>query len=185
MPLKQQVAEKKAQEYTTRINPEIDAKLDRFVQENPKLHEYYQGFSKDQLIRKLMLGKMQRSDIAERRNQELVQWVNENLRGRVKTRQLGTPQNPPLRAGGMFGIGLKGRIKRKRMSERKMAERAPGWPRPTGAVPETAPGAQREVPRPGAGEGAWGSSMGGAEPRPSGLVIIGSSGRFRAHRRRA
>lgn len=48
------------------------------------------------------------------------------LRGRVKTRQLGTPQNPPLRAGGMFGIGLKGRIKRKRMSERKMAERAPG-----------------------------------------------------------
>ena len=93
MPLKQQIAEKKAQEYTTRINPEIDAKLDRFLQENPKLHEYYNGFSKDQLIRKLMLGKMQRSDIAERRNQELVQWVNENpeIKSKVEERIKNVP----------------------------------------------------------------------------------------------
>ena len=35
--LKQAVAEKKAQEPTLRRNPEIDAKLDRFIQENPKL----------------------------------------------------------------------------------------------------------------------------------------------------
>lgn len=39
--LRQQVAERKAQEPTLRRNPEIDAKLDRFIQDNPKLREYY------------------------------------------------------------------------------------------------------------------------------------------------
>jgi len=38
MPLKQQVADKRAQEYTVRVNPEIDAKIDRFIKENPDLH---------------------------------------------------------------------------------------------------------------------------------------------------
>ena len=37
--LKQAVAEKKAQEPTLRRNPEIDAKLDKFIGENPKLVE--------------------------------------------------------------------------------------------------------------------------------------------------
>ena len=35
--LKQAVAERKAQEATLRRNPEIDAKLDKFIGENPKL----------------------------------------------------------------------------------------------------------------------------------------------------
>lgn len=65
------------QEYTVRVNPEIDAKLDRFIKENPavsaipsvvaqraksevlsppkgrrrNLHGYYNGLSKEQLIR--------------------------------------------------------------------------------------------------------------------------------------
>ena len=51
--LKQAVAEKKAQEPALRRNPEIDAKLDKFIGENPKLVEYYNGLSKDELIRKL------------------------------------------------------------------------------------------------------------------------------------
>ena len=58
--------------------------MDRFIQENPKLYDYYQGFSKEQLIRKLMFGKMQRSDVAARRNQEIVRWVNENPEIRAK-----------------------------------------------------------------------------------------------------
>ncbi|HTQ32110.1 MAG TPA: hypothetical protein VMI53_12945, partial [Opitutaceae bacterium] len=79
MSLKQQIAEKKAQqESTLRRNPEIDAKLDQFIQANPKLREYYNGLSKDVLIRKLMLGKMQRSEFSQRRNQEIAQWVEEH-----------------------------------------------------------------------------------------------------------
>lgn len=76
--LKQAVAEKKAQEPTLRRNPEIDAKLDKFIQENPKLHDYYQGLSKDDLVRKQMLGKMQKSEYSSKRNEELKSWVNEH-----------------------------------------------------------------------------------------------------------
>lgn len=78
MPLKQQIADKKAQEPTLKRNPEIDAKLDSFIGENPKLMEYYQGLSKDDLIRKLMLGKMQRAEYSNNRNEEIRAWVEEH-----------------------------------------------------------------------------------------------------------
>lgn len=45
--LKQQVAEKKTQEPVLRRNPEIDAKLDEFIKENPVPMGYYQALSKD------------------------------------------------------------------------------------------------------------------------------------------
>ena len=76
--LKQALAEKKAQESTLRRNPEIDAKLDKFIGENPKLVEYYNGLSKDELIRKLMLGKMQRAEYSNGRNEEIRAWVEEH-----------------------------------------------------------------------------------------------------------
>ena len=76
--LKQAVAEKKAQEPTLRRNPEIDAKLDKFIGENPKLVEYYNGLSKDDLIRKLMLGKMQKAEYSNGRNEEVRAWVEEH-----------------------------------------------------------------------------------------------------------
>ena len=70
--LKEAIAAKKAaQEPTLRRNPEIDAKLDRFIGENPDLREYYEKLSKDELIRKLMLGKMQRSDYANGHDAEI------------------------------------------------------------------------------------------------------------------
>ena len=76
--LKQAVAEKKAQESTLRRNPEIDAKLDKFIGENPKLVEYYNGLSKDELTRKLMLGKMQKAEYSNGRNEEIRAWVEEH-----------------------------------------------------------------------------------------------------------
>ena len=82
--LKQAVAERKAQEAALRRNPEIDAKLDRFIQENPKLREYYEGLSKDDLIRKLMLGKMQRAEYANGRNAEIKAWVEEHPEVKTK-----------------------------------------------------------------------------------------------------
>ena len=91
--LKQAVADKKAQEPTLRRNPEIDAKLDRFIQENPKLLEYYQGLSKEELIRKQMLGKMQRSEYTNGRNEEIKAWVEEHpdIKSKIEERIRNVP----------------------------------------------------------------------------------------------
>ena len=91
--LKQAVAEKKAQEPTLRRNPEIDAKLDEFIGENPKLIEYYNGLSKDELIRKLMLGKMQRAEYSNGRNEEIRAWVEEHpeIKSKIEERLRNVP----------------------------------------------------------------------------------------------
>ena len=85
--LKQSIAEKKALEAALRRNPETDAKLDRFIQENSKLYEFYQGLSKDDLIRKLMFAKMQRREYAEGRNQEIRAWVEEHPEIKTKIKE--------------------------------------------------------------------------------------------------
>ena len=93
--LKQAVAEKKAQEQPTlRKNPEIDAKLDKFIQENPKLLEYYSALSKDDLIRKQMLGKMQRSEYTNGRNEEIKAWVQEHpeIKSKIEERIRNVPE---------------------------------------------------------------------------------------------
>jgi hypothetical protein len=98
--LKQIVAEKKAQEPTLRRNPEIDAKLDRFIQENPDLREYYDRLSKEELIRKLMLGKMQRTEYSNGRNAEIRAWVEEHpeIKERIEARIRNVPQQNRERA---------------------------------------------------------------------------------------
>ena len=92
--LKQAVAEKKAQENTLRRNPEIDAKLDKFIGENPKLAEYYNGLSEDDLIRKLMLGKMQKAEYSNGRNEELRAWVAEHpeIKSKIEERLRNVPE---------------------------------------------------------------------------------------------
>ena len=92
--LKQAVADKKAQEPTLRRNPEIDAKLDKFIQENPKLLEYYSALSKDDLIRKQMLGKMQRSEYTNGRNEEIKAWVEEHpeIKTKIEERIRNVPE---------------------------------------------------------------------------------------------
>ena len=100
MALSKQVADRKAQESTLRRNPEIDARLDRFIQENPKLHEYYEGLGKEELIRKLMLGKMQRNEYANGRNQEIMAWVEEHpeIKSRIEERIRNVPAENRERA---------------------------------------------------------------------------------------
>ena len=97
--IRKQVAEE-AQEPTIRRNPEIDAKLDRFIQENSKLREYYEALPKEELIRKLMLGKMQRADYAETRNNEIRAWVEENpeIQKRIEDRIRNVPEANRQRA---------------------------------------------------------------------------------------
>lgn len=90
--IRKQVAAE-AQESTLRRNPEIDAKLDQFIGQNPKLREYYEGLSKDELIRKLMLGKMQRAEYANGRNEEIRSWVAEHpeIQSRIMERIRNVP----------------------------------------------------------------------------------------------
>lgn len=91
--LKQAVADKKAQEPALRRNPEIDAKLDKYIGENPKLVEYYNGLSKDELIRKLMLGKMQKAEYSNGRNEEIRAWVEEHpeIKAKIEERLRNVP----------------------------------------------------------------------------------------------
>ena len=104
MPLKEQIAARKSQQGQQkpelRRNPEIDAKLDAYIAENPKLVEYYNGLSKEDLIRKLMLGKMQRSEYTNQRNQEIVAWVEENpdIKAKVEARIRNVPPENRERA---------------------------------------------------------------------------------------
>lgn len=100
MPLKQQVAEKKAQDSALRRNPEIDAKLDTFIRENPKLVEYYQQFSKEELIRKAMLAKMQRNEVTERRSASIKEWVEANpeVKTKIEERLRNVPEEHRERA---------------------------------------------------------------------------------------
>jgi len=101
MPLKQQIADKQAKEQPTlRRNPEIDAKIDRFIQENPKIHEYYMGLSKEDLVRKAILGKVQRSEYSNQRNQEIVAWVEEHpyIKAKIEERIKNIPADRRERA---------------------------------------------------------------------------------------
>jgi len=86
-PLKQAIADKKAREAALRRNPETDAMLDRFIQENAKLYEFYQGLSKDDLIRKLMFAKMQHREYANERNQEIRAWVEQHPEIKTKVEE--------------------------------------------------------------------------------------------------
>ncbi|AWI09642.1 hypothetical protein M2447_002196 [Ereboglobus sp. PH5-10] len=101
MSLKQSIAEKKARESAnTRINPEIDAKLTKYIADNPKLYDYYNEMTKEQLIRKLMLGKMQRNEYTQQRDQEIIQWVNQNpdIKAKVEERIKNVPAENRQRA---------------------------------------------------------------------------------------
>ncbi|MBL9207336.1 MAG: hypothetical protein JNN01_19810 [Opitutaceae bacterium] len=90
--LKQQVADKK-QKSALKRTPENDAKLDQFIAQNPKLHEYYGGFTKEELIRKLMMKKMRGSEYRAGDNAELRTWVEEQpgLKAKIEERIRNVP----------------------------------------------------------------------------------------------
>lgn len=81
MSLADEIAKRKAQERadaSRRANPELEARLDQFIAKNPVLQERYNAMSKEELVRRLMFMKMERAEVAVRRNRELEQWVSEN-----------------------------------------------------------------------------------------------------------
>ena len=81
MSLAEQIAKKKAEERLAaarRADPDLEAKLDKFIRENPRMREQLTAMSTDELIRRLMSAKMGRAETVLRRNGQLEQWVTEN-----------------------------------------------------------------------------------------------------------
>jgi len=66
----------------------------------PKVHEYYMGLSKEDLVRKAILGKVQRSEYSNQRNQEIVSWVEEHpeVKARIEERIKNIPADRRERA---------------------------------------------------------------------------------------
>jgi len=66
----------------------------------PKLLEYYQELPKEQLIRKLVLGKMQRAGYANQRNEEIIAWVEEHpdIKAKIEARVKNVPEANRQRA---------------------------------------------------------------------------------------
>jgi hypothetical protein len=64
-PLDQTPANNVSEERFLRINPEVNSRLDAFIQANPKMHEYYSGLVKqhpERATRAFMLTKMFRHE---------------------------------------------------------------------------------------------------------------------------
>jgi hypothetical protein len=61
-----------------RADPELEAKLDRFIADNPQLLDHYNAMSPTEQVRKLMLVRMERAEGAARRDREVKQWLDEN-----------------------------------------------------------------------------------------------------------
>ncbi len=76
----EKIAEQKVQ--APRVNPEIDAKLDAFIQKEKPLHAHYQKIvaeNPERAVRMLMLNKMTQAEYRQRQQQttfdRLKQWV--------------------------------------------------------------------------------------------------------------
>jgi hypothetical protein len=83
MSLADEIAKRKAQERADaarRADPELEARLDKFIAENPALHEHYNAMSKEELVQRQMRVRMaqENTEMVVRRDRVLEQWVKEN-----------------------------------------------------------------------------------------------------------
>lgn len=87
-------AKKKAQTQDPPRNAERDAEIDAFIKENPKLYERLNGYSKEYLIRQKILSVMESRNYREARNQEVLEWVEQNpeIKARIAARVKHVPE---------------------------------------------------------------------------------------------
>ena len=81
MSLAEEIAQRKAQQRADaarRADPELEARLDRFIAENPQIVERLRAMSREELVEKLMAGKMERAEAIAARNRELEPWIKEH-----------------------------------------------------------------------------------------------------------
>jgi hypothetical protein len=63
---------------TYRQNPEVDAKIDAHIKENPKYWAYIQGMPRDRLERTLVLGEVRELDRQQRMKEGVLKQINRN-----------------------------------------------------------------------------------------------------------
>jgi len=80
--------------------PEMDAKIDAFIKENPELFNQINGHSKEYLVRQRMVGMMESRDYRKARNEEVLEWVEQNpdIKTRVASRVRHVPEDKRQRA---------------------------------------------------------------------------------------
>ena len=83
--LRSQLAGDPAKPAGPKVNPEIDAKLNKFIAENKGLYDHYMAQEKTVLSRKLMLHRMRRAESTSHKVDALRDVVNSNpeLKARV------------------------------------------------------------------------------------------------------
>src|SRR5205823_14805865 len=65
-----------ADQPTYRNNPEVDAKIDSYIKENPKYWAYVQGMPRERLERALILTEVQKIDRQQRLRDGLMKRIN-------------------------------------------------------------------------------------------------------------
>ncbi len=63
---------------TFRNNPEVDAKIDSYIQENPKYWAYVQGMPRDRLERTVVLNEVRELDRQQRLREGVLKQINRN-----------------------------------------------------------------------------------------------------------
>ncbi len=61
-----------------RINPEVDAKIDAYIRENPKYWSYVQGMPRERLERSVVLNEVQKLERQQRVREGLMKQINDN-----------------------------------------------------------------------------------------------------------
>jgi hypothetical protein len=63
---------------TYRQNPDVDAKIDAYVRENPKYWAYIQGMPRERLERTLVLNEVRELDRQQRMKEGILKQINQN-----------------------------------------------------------------------------------------------------------
>ena len=64
---------------TFRNNPEVDAKIDSYIQENPKYWAYVQAMPRERLERTVVLNEVRELDRQQRIREGVLKQINQNL----------------------------------------------------------------------------------------------------------
>ena len=61
-----------------RVNPEVEAKIDAYIKENPKHWTYLQGMPRDRLERTVVLNEVRQLDRQQRMREGMMERINAN-----------------------------------------------------------------------------------------------------------
>ena len=67
-----------AEQPTFRINPEVDAKIDAYIKDNPKYWAYIQAMPRDRIERTVVLNEVREIDRQQRMREGVMSQINRN-----------------------------------------------------------------------------------------------------------